>query len=184
MNLMMDDFLSPEDFANVRGRAISASYVDWESPLDGEIYKRVWVGAIPEMETALSRMMDRDIFMVGQAFRLNYEGETPNRMIHTDVGHGDLAAVLYLNEHENSGTAFFEHKETGRNCLFPGEMRLDRQLRNDYNNPDKWDITHHIPAKQNRVIVYSSYMFHSRYPFAGHGTTPEDGRLIAVAFFK
>lgn len=181
---VVDDFLSPEDFAAVRSRGISAAYEDWESPLDGEIYKRVSIQKIDEIETALSAYLARDILMVGSGFRLNYEGELPNRKIHTDVGHGDLACVLYLNEHEKSGTAIFEHKETGRNCLFPGELRLDRKLRDDYDDESKWDIKALVPAKMNRAVIYSSYLFHSRYPFEGHGSTPEDGRLIAVAFFR
>ena len=38
--------------------------------------------------------------------------------------------------------------------------------------------------KFNRAVVYESALFHSRYPFAAFGSGPEDGRLIAVAFFN
>ena len=39
-------------------------------------------------------------------------------------------------------------------------------------------------GRMGRAVIYESELFHSRYPFAAFGSGPEDGRLVAVAFFS
>lgn len=57
------------------------------------------------------------------------------------------------------------------------------QVRHDWNDEAAWEQAALVPIRFNRAVVYESALFHSRYPFAAFGTGPEDGRLIAVAFF-
>lgn len=183
MNLVLDDFLPEEEFIAVRERGRLSPFHDHVF-YDGETYKRVWVGDIPELKAEVEETLGREAYWLGTGFRLNYEGELPNAGIHTDVGYGDLAFVYFLNDVADTGTAFFRHIPTGRTALFPGEMELLKELEQDWNDMSKWEVVSVVPAKPNRIVIFSSYMFHSRWPLEGKGTTPEDGRLIAVGFFK
>ena len=46
------------------------------------------------------------------------------------------------------------------------------------------DIIIVVGYKKNRVVIFPSDRFHSRYPRESWGTTKEDGRLLFVMFFS
>lgn len=179
MMYSVDDFLERDVFESLRERAINATYVDWTSPIDGEVYKHVAMDDMPELKEAMLKLHD-GLEWVGSTFRVNYEGELPNRYIHSDVGYADIAVVFYLNALQESGTATWRHIATDsistRNSIVIPEE--------DFNNPDKWVMTDMRAAKQNRVVAYDAQLYHSRYPFEGYGSTPANGRLVAVMFAK
>lgn len=175
---VLDDFLPTPD--TVRDRGLKAEYIDWEGP-DGAVYKRISMAMEPDVIGILDHIFG-GIELLGMAFRLNYGGELPNQSIHSDMGWGTHALVLYLSDGP-SGTAFWQHTETKRNNIVPGDMELFEQIKDDFENENAWDQRAFVKMEYNRAVIYSGDLFHSRYPFTAFGDSPETGRLVLVAFF-
>lgn len=174
--LVVDDFLP----ASVREDGLRAPYTDWPGP-DGEVYRRVALVEVPGLREAIERQLG-PVQMLGMGYRLNFGGEMPNAAIHSDIGWGTHAAVVYLSEGEG-GTAFWRHKATGASRIDPGDVGLFEKVRHDWNSPDAWEQIGMAAMKLGRGVIYESAMFHSRWPFPAFGEDAETGRLIAVAFF-
>lgn len=168
------------DAEAVRDKGINCAYQDWLAP-DGEVYKRICQTDIPSLRQGIERVMG-PVDMLGMGFRLNYRGELPNNAIHSDLGWGTHALVLYLHEGP-SGTAFWTHRATGTNKIHSGQIDLFEKIKNDWNDESAWEMRNYVESKFNRAIIYESKYFHSRYPFEAYGSDPTTGRLIAVAFF-
>ena len=173
---VIDSFLP----ASVRQEGLRASYEDWSAP-DGEIYKRIAICEVPGLCDAIEAQVGA-VDMLGMGYRLNFGGELPNAAIHSDMGWGTHAAVVYLSEGEG-GTAFWRHKATGAERLDPGDVDLFDQIKDDWNDEMKWEMARLVEMQIGRGLIYESARFHSRYPFPAFGTGPDDGRLVAVAFF-
>lgn len=191
MALMRSGDLSIWDHAlpNPQAVRLDALRSEWEDRegQDGEIYKRVCPTVHPEVLEAIEQAMGRKVDLLGMAYRLNFGGELPNNAIHTDLGWGTYAAVLYLSEPthpERSGTAFWRHLATGAKRILPGDDAVLKNVEADWNNPHAWSNETWVEAAFNRLIIYRSELFHSRWPFEAHGTNKQDGRLIVVAFFN
>ena len=176
--VVVDDFL-PE-FERVRQHAILSHYYDWQGP-DESIYKRISILHVPGLAATLTEYVG-NVKIAAMGYRLNYEDEAPNQSIHADLGYATHAVVVYLNEGD-SGTAFWQHKETGATEIWYGQSELFEQIHSDFENPDAWEQRLYVPSKKNRAVIYKGNLFHSRFPFKAFGTTPEDGRLIAMGFF-
>lgn len=178
---IVDNFLSDEDYAALKEQAQSCQYSDFLG-MDGVTYKRVHhMDSInPKVEAALSNFFDSDLDFLGMGFRLNYAGELPNQAIHSDIGWGKLALVLYMSD-GNSGTAFWKHNSTGTVRVDPNTLPI---VEKDWERPGAFSQAGYIQSKQNRAAIYSSDLYHSRFPFAAYGDSPETGRLICVAFFS
>ena len=91
--MVLDDFLP--DFQRTRTHAITSEFYDWLAP-DGEVYRRVSLTRVPGLAQALVEAVG-NIEIHGAGYRLNYAGEVPNQSIHSDVGWGTHACVVYLN---------------------------------------------------------------------------------------
>jgi hypothetical protein len=175
----VDDFLI--DPVATRLDAIGAEFIDWEGP-DGQVYKRVCLKEVPGLREGLERIFG-GVEILAQGYRLNYAGEPPNQSIHADIGWGDWAAVLCLTNGPG-GTALWRHRETGAEAIHSGQHDLLARLQADFVNADAWELRSLSPMAFNRCAIYDSRLFHSRWPFEAFGSTPEDGRLVAVAFFN
>lgn len=175
---MLEDFHPAID--EVRAHALNQTFIDWTG-YDEQVYKRVCITEVPLLHQILEDLFG-EITMLGMGYRLNYAGEVPNQAIHSDLGWGTHALVLYLSEGP-SGTAFWKHLPTGTERIDVGNVELFKQVTEDWDKEDKWVTTHCIPMKYNRAIIYESALYHSRFPFEAFGDSPENGRLIAVAFF-
>ena len=177
--IVLDNFLpSP---VRVRRQALASDFIDWEGP-DGEVYKRVCITEVPGLRDELEKRLG-PISVLGMGYRLNYGGELPNAAIHSDLGWGTHACVLYLSDGEG-GTAFWKHKETGRDSIDPGDWELYDKIHGEWDDADKWEMQALAEMKFNRCIVYESKYFHSRWPFEAFGEDEKTGRLIAVCFFN
>lgn len=174
---VIDDFLPAQA---LREHALASSFIDWSAP-DGEVYRRVCPTDVPGLQDAIEAVMG-PVDMLGAGYRLNFMGETPNTAIHSDLGWGTHALVLFLCDGPG-GTAFWEHKATGARRIQPGDEALLDRIRDDWNRDDAWRLHHLVELRMGRALIYESELFHSRYPFAAFGRGPDDGRLIAVAFF-
>jgi GNAT superfamily N-acetyltransferase len=178
--LIVDDFLSPAELEHERAAAMASEFDDWPGP-DGQVYKRICRVQLDDVQRKIESIMG-PVDMHGMAYRLNFGGELPNAAIHSDLGWGTHAMVLYL-QGDDTGTAFWRHRKTGATQIHEGDQELLQQVEGDWNNPGAWERVAHVDARPGRAIFYSSATFHSRWPFAAAGTGPGDGRLIVVAFF-
>lgn len=177
--IVIDNFLPDAD--QVRRNALSLAFEDWPAP-DGETYRRICRVEIPGVRERIESELG-PVDMLGMAFRLNFGGELPNAAVHSDIGWGTHALVLYLTPNGEGGTAFWRHIATGAHRVEPGDAALLEAVSPDWNDEAAWERQHLVEWKFNRAVIYESAVFHSRYPFAAFGDGPEDGRLIAVAFF-
>lgn len=183
--IVIDDFMA--DPQELRGRGLDSVFIDHYSPSEGQIYKRVCSALVPEVVENLEKIFGRDVDTLGMGFRLNYEGELPNQCVHADLGWGEFALVLYLSEpplETESGTAFWLHQACGADRILKGQDDVLAAVSGDWDNVESWQQEDFVPSRLNRAVIYKSELFHSRWPFAAYGTTPEDGRLILVAFFN
>lgn len=176
--IVVDDFLPNP--ARVRRLALASEFIDWHAP-DGEVYKRICLCEVPGLQDRLEQAMG-PVDMLGMGYRLNYGGEQPNAAIHSDVGWGTHALVLYLSTGEG-GTAFWRHKATGADRIDAGNAALLKQVQSDWNAAERWERLALCEMRFNRAVIYESARFHSRYPFAAFGTGPQDGRLTVSCFF-
>lgn len=175
---VVDAFLP--DAEAVRQHALASEYIDWPG-FDGEVYKRICITEVPGLREAIEREFG-PVEMLGMGYRLNFNRELPNAAIHSDMGWGTHAAVVYLSEGEG-GTAFWRHKATGAHRIDPGDEALWHAVRDDWNRVEAWEQVGLAEMKFNRAALYEGALFHSRWPFEAFGNGPDDGRLIAVAFF-
>jgi len=190
--LIVDDFLPDPD--SIRKTFTELEFYDMRGP-DGEMYKRINVRNPQEFNSLLEKAVGKPVVQDYSLVRLNYVGEPPNNAIHSDGGYSEYAAVLYMCKPEDckGGTAMWRHKQTGYTAL-PTEQevrkvgkkpsRVWEQISSSWNRPDAWEQIGLAEMKFNRIIIYPTKNFHSRWPFEAFGSTPQDGRLIWVSFFK
>lgn len=176
--LLVDGFLDDPDA--VRTDALQADFFDWQGH-DGQVYKRVCLETVPGLQEAIERVYG-PVEMFGQGYRLNFAGETPNQSIHSDLGWGTHAAVIYLCDGPG-GTAFWQHIRTGSTRIDVGDQELFDAIGGDWELEQAWSMVGLAELAYNRAVLYDNALFHSRYPFEAFGTDQHDGRLIAVAFF-
>lgn len=188
----LEDFLpDPLDY---RECALKEKFYDIRGP-DGVTYHNINVRPSDELEETLSRRLGKRVKCGYSLLRVNFAGEMPNHAIHTDNGYDQFAAILYLNRPEDckGGTAFWKHRKYGwtnwpdesamrRTCKKP--EKIISQLQREANDESAWEQTHLAEMKFNRMIVYPTDQFHSRFPFPAFGATMETARLIWVSFFS
>ena len=150
----------------------------------------------------LSDLMGFKCEVVLSFVRANLASDEPAKrpFIHCDqrVDGAEYAAVIYLTnttlDRDNySATAFWRHKETGI-ANFPKDpndlLRIgyDKDIFDKLNadgfSEKNWQLEGLVRAVSNRMIIYPSLLFHSRYPDLTFGDKPENGRLIWCAFFR
>lgn len=178
----MWDILVVDNFLDVREHALAQEYTDYVG-LDGVTYKGSCVVEVPGLLDKLEQIVG-PVDMLGMGYRLALEGELPNQSIHTDLGWGTHALVLYLNEDPvDTGTAFWQHTETRVNELQPEQIAEYESIKESLDKRDDWWIMRCVWSRYGRCVIFPSSRFHSRWPFEGFGTDKYTGRLIAVAFF-
>jgi hypothetical protein len=52
------------------------------------------------------------------------------------------------------------------------------ELRRDAPDPSKWELTHRVPMKFNRAVLFDATLFHAASE--GFGGSPDNGRLAQV----
>jgi hypothetical protein len=125
------------------------------------------------------------------AFRLGEDKSHLHNFVHADHTCADLACVYYLNRprHCQGGTAFWKHRRFGWISM-PTQEQIEKvgysldELKEDWMDPNAWDMVTLAGMQTNRLIIYPTAMFHSRWPWQGFGTKPENSRLIFAGFFS
>lgn len=145
---IVDNFLP--DAAAIRAHALASEFVDWPG-YDGEVYRRVCLTEVPGLRDRIEQVMG-PVEMLGMGYRLNFGGELPNAAIHSDLGWGTHALVLYLSEGDG-GTAFWRHKATGASRIDPGDTELFEIVRHDWNDAEKWERYGLAEMRMGRAII-------------------------------
>jgi hypothetical protein len=164
---------------------------------EGHKYKGIGVGYSPEgVAELISSILGRAVIDM-EYFRLGTSvGNEITNYIHADAGISQWAAVWYLSTPPIgvvAGTAFWRHKETGleavpdkawltNNKMTPEDLAAI--LQRDNMDESKWEMTGLIGQKYNRIALYPTKIFHSRYPQEAWGKDISDGRLCWTAFLR
>lgn len=130
--------------------------------------------------------------------RLTRKGDRGRSGVHIDPA--AYSGILYLSRPEDcakpdaGGTDFFRHRRTGLEAVPQDPARIaasgyadinaliEDVVNKDTTSPAKWERTLRIPARFNRLLLFSPWQFHNAAP--GFGTTQEDGRLVMLLFFS
>ncbi len=125
-------------------------------------------------------------------FRITLAAEKSRYLVHADPTLLDWVGVVYLNppEQVRGGTAFFRHKglDSDRTPMSQedlaayGPSSIAELLRQDGDDPDKWQHLMTVPMRFNRLILYRPWSWHSAGEAFGSGL--EDGRLIQLVAFQ
>lgn len=129
--------------------------------------------------------------------RLTAKGAKGRSGVHIDPA--AYSGILYLSRPEDcarpdaGGTDFFRHKRTGLEAVPQDHARIaasgysninaliEDVVNKDTTLPAKWERTLRVPARFNRLLLFSPWQFHNAAP--GFGTTAEDARLVMLLFF-
>ena len=189
--LVVDNFC--DQLERVKASAFAAGFDTW-NPNKGEVGSSVYEGMgfwgdQSFMIASLMRAMGGVVVPNTMYFRVTNVG-MERAYIHSDRESGNHTCVAYLTDHEEeSGTAFFMHKRTGRKAMPSfAELRetgLMDELKEDMvsRDPDKWVQLDYVRGCKNRALIFNAPLFHSRFPLKGIGSTAETGRLVWVSHF-
>jgi Family of unknown function (DUF6445) len=129
--------------------------------------------------------------------RLTLKGDRGKSGVHIDPA--AYSGILYLSRPEDcakpgaGGTDFFRHRRTGLEAVPQDPARIaasgygevnaliEDVVNKDTTLPAKWERTMRVPARFNRLLLFSPWQFHNAAP--GFGTTADDGRLVMLLFF-
>jgi hypothetical protein len=129
--------------------------------------------------------------------RLTRKGDKGKSGVHIDPA--SYSGILYLSRPEDcaradaGGTDFFRHRRTGLEAVPQDPVRIAASgydnldaLITDVVNRDtllaaKWERVLRVPARFNRLLLFSPWQFHNAAP--GFGVNAEDARLVMLLFF-
>lgn len=184
---MIDDFL--DDPVAERERALVASYETHGR--NGFSYPGISIckdkDSVRKIERLIETKFRKNIAMYRRY--IQPDDDKQETYIHTDVLIGTFTCILFLNTPEqcNGGTAFWRHKETGLDAainLMDRENGFWDRMYEDGFDEDKWEQTHLVEMKFNRMLIFWSPLFHSRYPRFGFGSDTQTSRLLKIFFCK
>lgn len=194
---IVDDFLREDVFHYIRQElfihGFTTEVIKEGKDLPTAVYENVQLKYMPtDFAIGIEQLMGRPIKMHQQAFRLGYENSQLHNLVHADHCCAQLAAVYYMNLPKDcqGGTAFWKHKWHGWDMM-PTKEQLDEvgytlaMLGEDWHDVSAWDMVTLAGMKTNRLIVYPTNAFHSRWPFRGFGSKEdlEHARIIGAFFF-
>ncbi|MFM7379242.1 MAG: DUF6445 family protein [Erythrobacter sp.] len=129
--------------------------------------------------------------------RLTSKGAKGKSGVHIDPA--AYSGILYLSRPEDcarpdaGGTDFFRHRRTGLEAVPQDPAKIAASGYGDINAlvedvvnkdttlPAKWERTLRVPARFNRLLLFSPWQFHDAAP--GFGTRPDNSRLVMLLFF-
>lgn len=149
---------------------------------------------LEKIEKLFSCKLDKDASEV--MYRRYLKHETNETYIHSDVLIGHYTGILFLSDPKDcsGGTAFWRHKKYGWE-RHPSVDRVQQQgllnnkelwdsIYQDGFDESKWNLLGAAEMRFNRLVLFESDRYHSRYPMEAFGTKLDDSRLIKVFFCK
>jgi len=181
------------DALHVREAVIAGQFSTEQGP-DGGTYTGISQYPVPQWYERIGEVLGRKITPRLSCFRLNLKGELPHSWVHSDDICAKFASVLYLNLPDQciGGTAFWKHRALGMSYLLSREelaahgMDADafyRLMNREWKDANAWEQVGLMGMQFNRFLTYPTQFFHSRWPWEGFGSSPQDGRLIWACFY-
>ena len=195
--LVIDDFFDRPDKA--REVALAMDYPD-----PGEVYypgrnskqSMAWPGS----DQMFSQLVGEKVIGINKwshgCARSTLAADKRRGRVHVDPG-ATWAGIIYLSldEHASGGTDFFRNVRYGTDraplddaeaqAIYgkatPREALMEILTVENGSDPDAWELTHTLPMKFNRCVLFRPWFWHSSGD--GFGTTLEDGRLVLLLFF-
>lgn len=194
--IIIDDFLGNPD--DIRAKALGMDY-QWPDeqttyPGRNSSQKMIIEGLEEQISTYVGEAV-RPTPDTGHAnCRITLAGDEGKGNIHMDSS--DWSGILYLSLPEDcqGGTDFFRHKATNteRAPITATEIEamgyssfddvVQKILKPDGNNFDKWEKIMTIPMRYNRLVLLRPWLWHNAGP--AFGDTLENGRLVHLMFFS
>ncbi len=192
--IIVDDFL--DNAVALREAALSLTYPETAGMFPGRnSLERMDIAGL---DAQVSRLVGEPL--VGMPppqahgkFRVARAGDQGRAKVHVDAAH--WSGILYLSEpaHCRGGTEFFRHLPTGteraptddaeaRALGYPSAKQMVADvLARDTLDESKWEMTHRVPMRFNRLILLRPWLWHT----AGEsfGSTLHDARLVYLMFF-
>lgn len=117
--------------------------------------------------------------------------DTEAAYVHSDREAGSHTCIVYLTEHEGSGTGFYRHRETGMTRMPSFEEMRDKpeffeKLKKQMvqGSDSDWELMDFVRGTFNKAVIFDAPLFHARHPKNGFGTTAEDGRMVWVCHYR
>ncbi|WP_379550419.1 DUF6445 family protein [Qipengyuania sp. DGS5-3] len=198
--LIVDDFLA--DPWSARAQALALDFDPAQQ--FGNFPGRNSTTALPteHIDGAVSRLISQQVRGAAGTnhghCRITLRADKGKSGVHIDPA--AYSGILYLSRPEDcakpnaGGTDFFRHKRTGLERAptdLPGAQAagyldpnalIDGVVNQDTTKPAKWERVMRVPARFNRLLLFSPWHFHNAAP--GFGQTDEDGRLVMLLFFE
>jgi hypothetical protein len=183
--VVVDDFYDDPD--DVRGRALALDF----QRAEGANYPGVTAATPDDIEptmTAFARLLggiDLRCRRNEGAFRIATAADMATRhsIVHVDTP--DFSAVIHLSPKSAEGTYFYRHRELGLERVSEADNlrpEVRQAIEDDTLDLDAWEVTHMIPTRYNRLVVFDGKYFHSG-PHLLTGETLDEGRLTQNFFF-
>lgn len=189
---ILDDLLPVERAYAIREEVLTQGFKDIEF-MHG-LYQGTNIEYRPsDIREAISAFFDgREIKMHVSAFRSGHKETSLHVNIHADNTIGAWAYVYYLSLPQDcqGGTAFWKMRGTEWQEM-PTQKYIEENgislewIVSKWKKPEDWDMVSLAGMKFNRLILYPTEAFHSRFPLEGWGD-PDDlehARLVQVGFF-
>lgn len=129
-------------------------------------------------------------------YRRYLEDEENETYIHADADIATYTAVCFLNEPTQckGGTAFWRYRPFNWDHVPSPETLVRQGLRDsselwgkilrDGFDEFHWEMWNYVPMAWNRLLIFDSRLFHSRYPKRAFGSDVASGRLIKLYFIR
>lgn len=116
-------------------------------------------------------------------FRKSPKAQQEPNFVHTDRDMGDWTGILYLNPKpaDGDGTTFWRHRETGAHASTATDIDELRMEWESWRDMAIWEPWTTIEAKMNRLVLFSSVLFHSRALRHNYGRG-DGARLTQLVF--
>lgn len=162
---------------------------------NGLKYRGISLTEDPKSVKRIERKVGAKFSEVVVMHRRYLQDEVNETYIHSDVDIATFTAILFLNlpEQCRGGTAFWRNRKYGfESHPSKGELEkrgikeegLFEEIYEDGFDESKWELLEVTPMKFNRLIVFWSPRYHSRYPMKAFGTEICNSRLVKVFFCK
>jgi hypothetical protein len=183
--IVVDDFYHDPD--DIRERALRQ---DYHRP-DGVNFPGVVAPPTDDIETTMASFsqllggIDITCRRDEGEFRVTTEADMASRpsMVHVDTP--DFSAIVHLSTEPTEGTHFYRHKRLGLERVSPEDNvrpEVRHAIEEDTLDLDAWELTHTIPMKYNRLLIFDGKYFHSG-PQRLTGSDLAHGRLTQNFFF-
>lgn len=190
-SIIIDDFL--DDPHTERKRALQGKYDDVLHR--GLYYPGISPHADDETENRIRRRLNLSGGAFQSFFRMYLPGMDQHTFIHNDCQIGVISGILFLTHPADckGGLAFWRHRLYGWETQ-PGPGVLERfgekdtqafweKIKVEGHEAERWEMVDYAAMEFNRMVLFDSARYHSRWPKEELAPDAHHCRLIKVFFW-